>query len=193
MTIEVTGCQSKTVGKIITEAMNIHELVPERVENVLGFTKGHIRKIMNDEIYTNSVPIILFKNLLLSLHIRFCDIEQAFIPTYKLMKSKENDEYLKKKPSHYMLWENEEALFKYTSRLKYLMTLPSNRNEAERNTISEENARAFADGLSTGIKRAKEFGVWYAAREYRNGILRQVEMKTLDELFEIFLNERNEK
>lgn len=124
MTIEVTGCQSKTVGKIITEAINLHELVPETVEKVLGFPNGYIRKIMNDEIYTNSVPIILFKNLLLSLHISFCDIEPAFILTYKLLKSKETDEDLNKKPPHYMLWENEEALYKYTSRLKELMTCP---------------------------------------------------------------------
>ena len=97
----------------------------ETVEKVLDFPKGYIRKIMNDEVYTNSIPVVLFKNLLVSLHIRFWEIAPAFIPTYKLLKSKETKEDLKKKPYGYMLWENEEALYKYTLHLNELMLPPA--------------------------------------------------------------------
>ena len=112
---------NKTIGKIITEAINLHELNPETVGKTLDFPDGVITKLMSDEFYTNSVPVVLFKNLIMSLHIPFSTIEKAIIPTFNLLKSKETSETIKKKPHGYELWENKESVIKYTNRLKELM------------------------------------------------------------------------
>lgn len=111
----------ETIGKLITEAIRLHELQPDVVERVLDFPTGILKKIMDDEYYTNSIPVILFKNLLLSLHIPFSKAEAAMIPTFKVILEKETPESLKKKPAGYLLWENEESVMKYTKHLKELM------------------------------------------------------------------------
>lgn len=108
----------ETIGKIISEAILLHELNPSVVEKQLGFPKGVIGKLMNDEYYTVSVPVVLFKNLIQSLHISFSKIEMAMMPTFKLMLSKETSESIEKKSPHYSLWENEECLNKYLIRLR---------------------------------------------------------------------------
>jgi hypothetical protein len=110
-----------TVGQIITEAIRLHELNPGSVEKELDLPKDTICKLMYDEEYINNIPLLLFKNLILSLHIPFVKIEKAMLPTFQLIKSKEAQESLKKKPQGHLLWENEEAVIKYTDRLKELM------------------------------------------------------------------------
>lgn len=110
-----------TVGKIISDAIALHELIPAAVEKELHFPKSVILELMNDGIYTNTVPVVLFKNLLISLHIPFAKIESVILPTFKILVSKETSESIKKKPQGYLLWENEESLMKYTNKLKDLM------------------------------------------------------------------------
>ena len=110
-----------TIGKIITEAITLHELDPITLEKKLNFPIGIITKLMNDEIYVNSVPVVLFKNLLLSLHIPFTKIEPLIISTFNLIKSKETPETIMRKELGYALWENEEALSKYTNHLKTII------------------------------------------------------------------------
>ncbi len=115
----------ETVGQLLTKAIKLHELNPDTVERELKLPTGHLAKLMNDEIYTNSVPVVLFKNLLLSLHIPYNKIVYAMIPTFKLLLSKETPETIKKKPHAYRLWENEQAVMNYTQRLEDLMAAPS--------------------------------------------------------------------
>lgn len=113
--------QEVTIGRLIREAIALHELNPDIVEKELKLPVGVVTKLMNDEIYTNSVPVVLFKNLILSLHIPLKKIEAAMLPTFKLLVSKETPESLKKKPHGYALWENEESVIKYTERLKEII------------------------------------------------------------------------
>lgn len=119
----------KTVGQILTEAVELHELNPATVDKEIGLPKGIMTKLMNDEFYTNSVPVVLFKNLLLSLHVPFTTIEPAMLPTLKLLLSKETPETIKKKRSGYMLWENEESVLKYTKHLKEIMVSDGKQKE----------------------------------------------------------------
>ena len=109
---------NKTVGKLLTEAIQLHELNPNTIEAELKFPKGIISKLMNDDYYTNSVPVVLFKNLIKSLHIPLNEIEGAMIPTFKLLLSKETPKTIREKPPSYELWENEVAVLKYTNHLK---------------------------------------------------------------------------
>lgn len=110
-----------TIGKLLTEAIHTIELDIDIFESEMGLLKGVLQKLMNDEYYTNCIPLMLFKNLILSLEIPFEKVEAAMIPTFKMIVSKETPESLKKKPHGYTLWENQESVIKYTNRLKELM------------------------------------------------------------------------
>lgn len=110
----------ETIGQILKQAIEFHELKPEFIDRELKL-QGTLDKLINNECYTNSIPVKLFKNLIVSLHIPFTTIEKAMLPTYRLIASKETKETLNKKPSGYVLWENEGAIIKYTERLKELM------------------------------------------------------------------------
>lgn len=123
----MTTTEIKTIGQLVTEAIHLHELNPTVVGKELDFPNGVIESVMKDEFYTNSVPVVLFRNLLVSLHIPFDKVEVAMIPTFKLLLSKETKESIKKKPLGYGLWENEESVLKYTARLKELM--PNTQNK----------------------------------------------------------------
>lgn len=113
---------AETVGSIITEAINRHELKNlAYVESAMGMPEGVLLKVMNDEYYTNSVPVVTFMRLLKSLFIPFDKIEAAMLPTFKLLLSKETIESIRAKPPQYKLWENEESVIKYTNRLEELM------------------------------------------------------------------------
>lgn len=113
-----------TVGEIISEAIRLHELNPVNIEKQLGFPINSITGIMNNECYTNTIPVVLFKNLLISLHISFEKIEPAILRTFELIKSKETSESINKNPAGHLLWENKESLTKYINKLKDLMKSP---------------------------------------------------------------------
>jgi len=118
--------QEETIGKIITNAMNKHELNHIIVDRELKL-HGHLIDLMNDDCYTNTVPVVLFKNLLVSLYIPFETIEAAMLPTFKLVQSKKDSPANRKKIAvgyikiSNRLWANEESLMKYTSKLKEIM------------------------------------------------------------------------
>lgn len=109
---------AETIGSIITDAINLFEFEPSFLGKKIGLTEGTVRKLMNNEIYTNNVPVRLFCNLVLVLHIPISKIESAMLHTFRLLVSKETPESIKKKPVHYQLWENEESVIKYLTRLK---------------------------------------------------------------------------
>ena len=113
--------QADTVGEILKRQMKLHELKVSVVDKEIGLL-NNLQKLMDDEFYTNSIPVLLFRNLLVSLHIRFDEIEPLMIPTFRKILSKETPDTIKKKKSGYMLWECEEAVIKYTNHLKELMS-----------------------------------------------------------------------
>lgn len=117
------GIRDATVGAILTGAVKLHKLENLTfVESVIGLPEGVLLKLMNDEYYTNSVPVVTFMRLLQSLTITFSKIEPVMMPTFKLLLSKERPETIRAKPPHYQLWENEESVTKYTKRLGELMS-----------------------------------------------------------------------
>ena len=119
--VEGVKTTPKTIGQLLTESFAQNELKAEVVERKLNFPAGIITRLMNDDYYTNSVPVILFKNLILSLHIKLSDVYKAMIPTFNSVLAKETPETIKKKPAGYHLWENEESVKKYTAHLKELI------------------------------------------------------------------------
>jgi len=120
--VEPADDAPKTIGQLLTEAFTLNELKADVVEKELDFPAGIITKLMNDDYYTNSVPVVLFKNLILSLHLRLSEVYKAMIPTFKVVLAKETPETIKKKPHGYQLWENKDAVIKYTAHLKAIIT-----------------------------------------------------------------------
>ena len=116
--------ETKTIGQLFTEAIKTNGMNIETLERQFNVTPGLIQQIMNDEFYTNSVPIIIFKNMVLLLNINKEDVYSAMIPTFRFILSKETEESIKKKDPNYMLWENEESVLKYTDRLKEILSEP---------------------------------------------------------------------
>lgn len=108
----------ETIGSVISEVIRLHDLSPALLDSKFRLTNGTVQKLMSDEIYTNNIPIRLFCNLVLSLHIPISKIEATMLHTFRVLLSKETPESIKKKPIHYQLWENEESVIKYLTRLK---------------------------------------------------------------------------
>lgn len=104
-----------------------------------------ISQLMTDSLYTNNVPIMMLKDLLLYLHISFDAAEQAIRSTFRALKSRASDElfagsagtltaayrkgsFLSKSSvpgttqgSGKDLFENEQVMEKYLKRLKELV------------------------------------------------------------------------
>lgn len=112
--------QIETIGQLITAAIKKHELNPVIVEKELKLQTGLIDKLMNDNFYTNSVPVKLFLNLIVSLQIPIEKVSAAMLPTLNVLLSKETPKSIQAKPKNFQLWENEESVCEYTVHLKYL-------------------------------------------------------------------------
>lgn len=110
-----------TIGKLISDAIHLHELDPVTIDKELKLL-GTLIPLMQDKFYPNSIPIILFKNLLLSLHIPFTEAKIAMYKTLEVLKNNEPefDKQDYKKRQAQALWENEESLTKYIDRLEEL-------------------------------------------------------------------------
>lgn len=91
------------------------------INPIADWVNGTLQGLINDEIYPNNVPVVLFKNLLQSFYISFERVESLFIPTFRIVLSKETPESIAKKASYYKLWENEDSLSKWVEKLKELM------------------------------------------------------------------------
>jgi len=133
-TDKLTEGKQNTIGGILKEFVDKHELNPATVDKVLKLTPGTLQGLINDEIYPNKVPVVLFKNLLKSFYISFQTVEPLVIPTFRLVLSKETPESISKKRSGYKLWENEESTLKWVNKLKELMTAPLPASQSDKLT-----------------------------------------------------------
>lgn len=111
---------SLTLGEIIKTSYFINH-PPETIDFIIGFPKGTTYLLFADEIYPNSMPIKLMARFLVFSKI---EINQAVIGinnTFKhLQKNQAKDRYIKEPIKQ--LWENEESLNKYITRLRELVT-----------------------------------------------------------------------
>lgn len=116
----------RTIGELLKNSMEVSNLDIYTIESNIKLPHGILSNLLNDNYYTNSVPIILFRDLILFLNISIEDIKEAMIPTFRLIVSKETLLTIKNKSSNYLLWENEESVNKYSSRLEELYYIKSN-------------------------------------------------------------------
>ena len=156
--VEMSGeRRQKMVNQLVDVATNLSfgllvknemELAQETTASLAGKTRLPevvINQLLTDSLYTNNVPIMMLKDLLLYLHISFEAAEQSIRSTFRALKSRANDElfagsggtlvaayrkgsFLSKSSvpgttqgNGKGLFENEEVMEKYLKRLKELI------------------------------------------------------------------------
>ena len=135
----------KSLGKLLTEQMNIIGIDINNLVILTKLSNTLIKDVLEDNILTNNIPVLFVKNLLNSLNIQFDDAKQAIFRTFEIVKSKQFGAYagfstaqpsFRKQGSvnrtlndwtatntdNRELFENEDALNKYLSRLNDLMS-----------------------------------------------------------------------
>ena len=135
---------SLSFGQLLQQAMNnmnVNEVAAAEKSNL---PISIIEDLKNDAIYTNNVPIKLFKNLISFLNISFKSVDKSVRKTFEILQSTaslKNDSFSGFSPAfrkgYYVsrelltknapiadgkeLFENKESLEKYLSRLNELM------------------------------------------------------------------------
>jgi hypothetical protein len=138
-----TTVNSVSLGSLLLETVTEKSVSDEILSQQSKIPLKIIADLKADSIFPNNIPILLLKNLLKFLDISFQSAEQAIWKTFELMKKREfvtsyfgsgqpafrrrqnnsRDSLIKvnSKTDGKELFENEEALKKYLSRLDYLM------------------------------------------------------------------------
>lgn len=135
---------SSSLGDLLHEAMGEKKISVQGLAQDLKITESVIEDLRADKIFTNNVPVVFIKNIMLALDISFKKAETAILKTFELLKSqavieavnfrsmqptfrkgyyasRENSAWSNKMAESRDLFENEEALKKYLLRLDELI------------------------------------------------------------------------
>ena len=135
---------SLSFGQLLQQAILNMNINDDAVAEKSNIPLSVIHDLRNDAIYTNNVPIVLFKNLLSVLNLSFTSVEAAIRKTFEVLQSQvaakhnnlsgfspafrkgyytSRETFSKNSPKSdgKELFENKEALEKYLTRLKELM------------------------------------------------------------------------
>lgn len=132
-----------SLGQVIQEKLQQMNITSAQLSDTVKLPVQVIDRLTSDDLYTNNVPIVLFKNLLNYLNIKFSAAEKCIRKTFELLQSKvfnhdanialtpafRNSLYTSKSitvPSQRAtdgkeLFENSEAMEKYLNRLRELL------------------------------------------------------------------------
>jgi hypothetical protein len=131
-----------SLGVILKEAMSAHKFSKETLSAETSLPVHVLGDLLEDQIYPNNVPIMLFRQLLNQLHITFTAAESAILTTFRKLQDQVREPvYQVSSPiyrkRHFLtkgaqsggvakrdgkeLYENKEALDKYLHRLKELL------------------------------------------------------------------------
>lgn len=133
----------QSFGKLLQQVIG-NEQTDAQVAAAAQLPAQVIADLMEDTIYTNNVPIVLFRNLLVAFNISFRSAERAIRKTFDMLQSQDTirkatlsgfnpafrkgyyvskESFVRNTPKSdgKELYENKEALEKYLSRLNELM------------------------------------------------------------------------
>ncbi len=131
-----------SLGKVITQAIEEKKLTDNHVLEATAIPLDVIKDLKTDEIFTNTIPVMLLKKLFEFLSITFDKAEHAILTTYEIVTRKnmtpENNisivTYSRRENSssdgalriggrleRKQLYENKESLEMYMRKLKELM------------------------------------------------------------------------
>lgn len=130
-----------SLGELIVEKLHSMAIPTNLLVEEVKLSEERIDQLKNDEIYPNSVPVVLLKDFLEKLKISFHLAEKGILKTFEVVRqrlnvpavacrpvfrrasSREDDDMggaLRKTKTD--LYENKEALFNYLNKLEELMT-----------------------------------------------------------------------
>lgn len=135
---------SLSFGQLLQQAMQNLNVTEDIIAEKSKIPVSVVADLKNDAIYTNNVPIVLFKSLLSTLKLSFKPVEAAIRKTFEILQSQvavrsdspsgfspafrkgyytSRESFAKNSPKAdgKELFENKEALEKYLSRLSELM------------------------------------------------------------------------
>jgi hypothetical protein len=129
-----------SLGEVAVEKMRSLNISTKSLAEQVKLSEERIEQIKNDEIYPNSIPVVLLKDFLEKLKVKFNMAEKGIMKTFEMVlsrlivpavecrpvfrraSSREISEVggaLRKTKSD--LYENKEALFNYLNKLEELM------------------------------------------------------------------------
>ena len=135
---------SPSLGQILQQQLLASAVTAEQVADSIKLPTQVVNDLIADNIYTNNVPIVLFKNLLSYLSISFSVAEKGIRKTFELLQNKfashqsnlglhpafrsgmfmskqDNTLPYAKVTDGKELYENKEAIDKYLNRLSELL------------------------------------------------------------------------
>ncbi len=135
---------SLTFGQLFQQALKKENLAEESIAEKIKLPIDVILELKMDNVYTNNIPIVLFRNLLSTLNLSFKSVETAIRKTFEVLQnqveprqsnlsgfspafrkgfytSRESFSKNSHKTDGKELFENKEALEKYLIRLNELM------------------------------------------------------------------------
>lgn len=133
---------ARSLGQVVQEKLQQLEITPAQLSDTVKLPVQVIDKLLADDLYTNNIPIVLLKNLLNYLNIKFTTAEKSIRKTFELLQGKvfnhdvhalapafRSSLHTSKSitfPSHKTsdgkeLFENNEAMEKYLNRLNELL------------------------------------------------------------------------
>lgn len=130
-----------SLGNVLADAVAETKSEAFELSNRLRIPVTVLQDLLSDKIYTNNVPIVLFKNLLLALNISFENAKKGIEKTFSMLQgqtelgfgySAVNPAFRRRSQQNSVLpvsshadgrelFENKEALDKYLKRLEELM------------------------------------------------------------------------
>jgi len=138
-----TLVNAPSLGQVIQERLLQMNITRAQLSETVKLPAQVIDGLVSDDLYTNNIPIVLFRNLLNYLNIKFTNAEKSIRKTFELLQSKvlNHDPSVALVPSFRTslytsksitfpsrktmdgkeLFENKEALEKYLNRLNQLL------------------------------------------------------------------------
>ena len=130
-----------SLGELIAEKMQSMAIPTDILVEQVKLSAERIDQLKNDEIYPNSVPVVLLNDLLDRLRISFHLAEKGIFKTFEVVRQRllvpaiackpvfrrassreDSDVGRALRKSKADLYENKEALFNYLNKLEELMT-----------------------------------------------------------------------
>jgi hypothetical protein len=130
-----------SLGKLIIERTQSTGISIDTLVEQVKVSEERINQLRNDEIYPNSIPVVLLKDLLERLRISFHLAEKGILKTFEVVRQRLHVPTVACKPvfrrtssredsdisgalrkTKTDLYENKEALFNYLNKLEELMT-----------------------------------------------------------------------
>lgn len=135
---------SPSLGQILQQQLSASAITTDELASNIKLPIKVVADLLADSIYTNNVPIVLFRNLLSYLNVSFLTAEKGIRKTFEMLQNKlsrdnrgyglqpafrsglfmskgENALPLLKATDGKELYENKEAIEKYINRLNELL------------------------------------------------------------------------